>query len=111
MPNVRGRYDAVVNEQAFVAETDDEAWNWAHAHHSDDDGAIVLLVPATEVGESIVRKLVLGSRHFLPFAGVDQSIDSFGILAGDVATFCNPICATKLEGKSAQTLFALQIAG
>jgi hypothetical protein len=46
LPNVRGRYVAVANEATFVAETDNEAWNWARTHHPDDDGAIVLLVPA-----------------------------------------------------------------
>lgn len=45
LPNVRGRYVAVANEQAFVAETADQGWQWAHTRHPDDDGAIVLLVP------------------------------------------------------------------
>jgi hypothetical protein len=46
LPNVRGRFVAVADEQPFVADTSDDAWRWAHTHHPDDDGAIVLLVPA-----------------------------------------------------------------
>ena len=46
LPNARGRYVAVANEQPFVADTAEAAWNWAHGQSPPDDGAIVMRVPA-----------------------------------------------------------------
>lgn len=46
LPNARGRFVAVAEQEAFVADTADSAWNWARTRHPADDGAIVLFVPA-----------------------------------------------------------------
>ena len=46
LPNARGRYVAVANEQPFVADTAEAAWSWAYGQFPPDDGAIVLRVPA-----------------------------------------------------------------
>jgi hypothetical protein len=45
LPERRGRYVAVADEQAFVAETAEMAWDWARSQHPDDDGAVVMFVP------------------------------------------------------------------
>jgi hypothetical protein len=45
LPEPRGRYVAVADEQAFVAETAEDAWDWARSEHSADDGAVVMFVP------------------------------------------------------------------
>ena len=45
LPEPRGRYVAVADEQAFVAETAEVAWDWARSEHPDDDGAVVMFVP------------------------------------------------------------------
>ena len=39
-PQARGKFLAVVGQQAFVAETPEEAWALAKAAHPEDDGAI-----------------------------------------------------------------------
>jgi hypothetical protein len=41
----RGRYVAVADQQAFVADTAEVAWEWARSQHPDDDGAVVMFVP------------------------------------------------------------------
>lgn len=45
LPQSRGRYVAVAEEQAFVADTAQAAWDWAHREHPHDDGAVVMFVP------------------------------------------------------------------
>jgi hypothetical protein len=40
LPQGRGRFLAVAGQEAFIADTPEEAWNKAHAAHPDDDGAI-----------------------------------------------------------------------
>lgn len=39
LPYVRGRFLAVAGEEAFVADTPEEAWARARSAHPDDDGA------------------------------------------------------------------------
>ncbi len=46
LANAPGRYVAVADEQAFVAETAAAAWSWARSEHPQDDGAVVMFVPA-----------------------------------------------------------------
>src|SRR5438477_248259 len=48
LPAARGRYVAVANQQAFVAETAAAAWNWARLQTPSDDGAVVMHVPAEQ---------------------------------------------------------------
>jgi hypothetical protein len=43
LPERRGRYVAVADEQAFVAETAEMAWDWARSQHPDDDGGRAFL--------------------------------------------------------------------
>ena len=45
LPQSRGRYVAVADEEAFLAETSEAAWDWARTQHPNDDGAIVMFVP------------------------------------------------------------------
>jgi hypothetical protein len=40
----RGRHIAVANQEAFIADTPDEAWAMAMAAHPDDDGALLQYV-------------------------------------------------------------------
>jgi hypothetical protein len=40
LPQARGKYLAVAGEEAFVADTPEEARAMAHAAHPDDDGAL-----------------------------------------------------------------------
>jgi hypothetical protein len=44
LPQARGKFLAVAGQEAFIAETPDEAWAWAQALHPDDDGALVQYV-------------------------------------------------------------------
>jgi uncharacterized protein YbdZ (MbtH family) len=45
LPRARGRYVAVAGQEAFIADTHDEAWSMAKAAHPDDDGALSQYVP------------------------------------------------------------------
>jgi hypothetical protein len=45
LSRARGRYVAVANERAFVADTAELAWEWARTEHPEDDGAVVMFVP------------------------------------------------------------------
>jgi hypothetical protein len=44
LPHARGRFVAVADQQAFVADSAREAWEWARTSHPGDDGAIVQYV-------------------------------------------------------------------
>jgi hypothetical protein len=39
-----GKHLAVAGQQAFIAQTPEEAWAWVEATHPEDDGAIVQYV-------------------------------------------------------------------
>ncbi|NOT55276.1 MAG: hypothetical protein HOP18_11770 [Deltaproteobacteria bacterium] len=41
LPQARGKFLAVANQEPFIAETSRAAWEWASATHPEDDGAIV----------------------------------------------------------------------
>ena len=45
LPEARGRFVAVADQQAYVAPTLEEAWAWARANHPDDEGPLVQHVP------------------------------------------------------------------
>ena len=45
LPQARGRYVAVAGQEAFIADTHDDAWAMAKAAHPDDDGALSQYVP------------------------------------------------------------------
>jgi hypothetical protein len=65
LPHACGRYVAVADEQAFVAETAAAAWAWVRSEHPHDGGAVVMRVPA-EQGWRIYancRQLVFVSRR------------------------------------------------
>jgi hypothetical protein len=40
LPQARGKHLVVAGQEAFVADTPDEAWAMANAAHPDDDGAL-----------------------------------------------------------------------
>jgi hypothetical protein len=44
LPQARGRFVAVAGQQAYLADSAEEAWSWAKAAHPEDDGAIVQYV-------------------------------------------------------------------
>ena len=48
LPSARGKFLAVAGQQAFVADTPEEAWNMAEAAFPDDDGAFVQFVRSLE---------------------------------------------------------------
>lgn len=52
VPRARGRHLAVAGQEAFIADTAEEAWALARAAHPDDDGALVKYV-RTEQGPRI----------------------------------------------------------
>lgn len=46
LPQARGKFVAVAGQEAFIADTSQEAWALAQAAHPEDDGAISQYVPA-----------------------------------------------------------------
>lgn len=44
LPGVRGKFLAVAGQEAFIADTPEEAWALARAAHPEDDGALVQYV-------------------------------------------------------------------
>ena len=46
-PQARGKFVAVANQEAFIAETPTEAWAWVDGAHPEDTGAIVRYVRAS----------------------------------------------------------------
>ena len=48
LPAARGRHVAVAAQEAFVADTPEEAWAMARAAHPEDDGALLQYVPKEE---------------------------------------------------------------
>ena len=47
LPQARGKFVAVADEEAFIADTPGEAWAWVDAVHPEDTGAIVRYVRAS----------------------------------------------------------------
>jgi hypothetical protein len=45
LPQARGRFLAVAGQEAFIADTPEEAWAQARTAHPEDDGAISQYVP------------------------------------------------------------------
>ena len=52
LPQARGKFLAVAGQEAFIADTPEEAWAWADATHPEDDGATVRYI-RTEKGPRI----------------------------------------------------------
>ena len=46
LPQARGKFIAVAGQEAFIANTPEEAWAWAEAKHPDDDAPLVQYVIA-----------------------------------------------------------------
>jgi len=46
LPQARGKFLAVAAQEAFIANTPEEAWAWAARIHPEDDGAMVHYIPA-----------------------------------------------------------------
>ncbi len=44
LPQARGHYVAVAGQEAFIADTPEQAWAWAETTHPEDKGAIVQYV-------------------------------------------------------------------
>lgn len=44
LPQARGKFIAVAGQQAFIAQTAEEAWSWTRRTFPDDNGAIVRFV-------------------------------------------------------------------
>ena len=41
LPQARGKFLAVARQESFIADTPEEAWEWARKTHPEDDGAFV----------------------------------------------------------------------
>jgi hypothetical protein len=41
LPAARGKHLAVAGQEAFIANTPEEAWAWVRTNHPEDDGAFV----------------------------------------------------------------------
>lgn len=41
LPQARGKHLAVAGQEAYIADTPEEAWAWAKATHPEDQGALV----------------------------------------------------------------------
>ena len=61
LPAARGKFIAVAGQEAFIADTAEEAWAMARAAHPDDHGVIDQYV-RPELGPRIYRLLDTGSR-------------------------------------------------
>jgi hypothetical protein len=48
LPQARGKLVAVAGQEAFVADSINQAWAWVDATHPEDDGAFVRYVPTEE---------------------------------------------------------------
>jgi hypothetical protein len=48
LPQARGKFLAVAGQEAFIADTPEDAWAWAKRAHPEDDGAIVRYVRTTQ---------------------------------------------------------------
>lgn len=48
MPQARGKFVAVAAQEAHVANTVEEAWNWVRTKHPEDNGGFVQYIPAKE---------------------------------------------------------------
>jgi hypothetical protein len=48
LPQARGKLVAVAGQEAFVADSIEQAWAWVDATHPEDSGAIVQYVPTGE---------------------------------------------------------------
>ena len=44
LPQARGKFLAIADQEAFIADTPAEAWAWVDAVHPEDDGATVRYV-------------------------------------------------------------------
>ena len=44
LPQARGKFLAVAGQEAFIAQTHEEAWAWVDTTHPEDDGAMVQYV-------------------------------------------------------------------
>jgi hypothetical protein len=44
LPQARGKYVAVAGQEAYIADTPDQAWAWAAQTHPEDNGAMVQYV-------------------------------------------------------------------
>jgi hypothetical protein len=44
LPQARGKHLAMAGQEAFAADTPEEAWAWVKANHPEDDGAFVQYV-------------------------------------------------------------------
>lgn len=47
LPRARGKFVAIAGQEAFIADTASEAWEWAARVHPDDEGALVRYVRTT----------------------------------------------------------------
>jgi hypothetical protein len=48
LPEARGKFIAVADQEAFVADTPDRAWEWVDSAHPEDDGALVQYIQPLE---------------------------------------------------------------
>jgi hypothetical protein len=48
LPQARGKHLAVAGQEAFLADTAEQAWAWTKAAHPEDNGAFVRYVFPTE---------------------------------------------------------------
>lgn len=48
LPQARGKFVAVAGQEAFIAETPEEAWRWTKERHPEDKGPLVQFVFASE---------------------------------------------------------------
>jgi hypothetical protein len=56
LPQARGKHVALAGQEAFIANTPEEAWAWVAAKHPEDDGAFVRYV-IREKGPRIYARL------------------------------------------------------
>jgi hypothetical protein len=48
LPQARGKFLAVADQEPFIADTAAVAWEWAEATHPEDDGAMVRYIPTAK---------------------------------------------------------------
>lgn len=61
LPQARGKFLAVANQEAHIAETPQEAWQWATTNHPNDNGAFVRFVKQEKGPRIYASRWLLGN--------------------------------------------------
>lgn len=63
LPRARGRFIAVAGQEAFVADTPEDAWDWTSRVHPEDKGPVVQYVFPSEGPRSYAHRWALAEMR------------------------------------------------